>query len=679
MIFSGVFLQKGNILPVVVIGLVVVSVIALTLQASPSLILATDANSYQKISSEISLAIDSGARNATNQFMSSGFSSLSKTWFLNRLYLPSSKEVDSNFNSLVRGKVKNLFAGLKNARDYNLDLVDVNISVYFPDYSLSSENEFVNQLDENKVVFNYNIISGFSSADSKKLFNYSGDKSLSYSTWLIYKKLYDWSESELGYLNDSVAFIIDSAGPCQVNVCSCNAFRGDYYDDATIRGLVNLDKIRLDFNELLLKKVELLNSQYFGDSPIQCGLEFKYIIADMNYSKWQVCVKNVEQNPSKLYCGTSFPRKGNPNLYYLHDDFFGYDGAKERYPIIDNQVKVDLANEMVDCDLSQGFVARDERIVINTYLKSEVSVKCVDKSKIVSISTKPDYLYSEIAIKVGLGKNCNFETLSADLSQNPEVVDPGCIPIDNTGGGNNPGGPGTNPGGGPGSGPGGGGPLETCSPSDDLGECAFCECDSEGVCTIKQNLASCSYIDPGDANKCVTPQCVKKVSSGKYECVAIDTSCPSYYFPCSVNECNFNTGYCEQRQLINCNDNNPCTIDSCYYWNKYYGFNYLTEPEKFCNYTPKSCTPNNSVTSCGLNYCVSNPDGTGGCVTDTSTGVNCWNEISPDPCLNVLCTSGACKTSEKCKADDYFVCSDRCVWGVNDSSSSCCDTLGQGG
>lgn len=197
----------------------------------------------------------------------------------------------------------------------------------------------------------------------------------------------------------------------------------------------------------------------------------------------------------------------------------------------------------------------------------------------------------------------------------------------------------------------------------DANKCDGAESCSGGVCKEQAG-----FMCPTDTNVCHAPQC--DPVAGCSQKLLSGVSCAD------ANKCNgaetCNNGVCSAGTPLACNDNNPCTKDSC-------------DAAKGCVFTPltpgESCDNNNLCDGVGIcdenakcvvvpsapcddkNPCTDDQcDPAKGCVT-TANSATCNDG---DPCTTVdKCSAGSCLGSVPLKCDDGNSCtSDACVKNV---------------
>ena len=196
----------------------------------------------------------------------------------------------------------------------------------------------------------------------------------------------------------------------------------------------------------------------------------------------------------------------------------------------------------------------------------------------------------------------------------------------------------------------------------DWGTCTAISCNSEyTLCGNSCDVSSRSC----DINNGVGSQsrtCVNNAWSSWGICNVV--SCNSCYTP-SGNSC----------VVIDCNDNNACTIDSCS--NNLCVHNAITG----CCTSSSQCNDNNACTtdSCSNNLCVHNV--ISGCCTSSSQ-CNDNNACTTDVCSSGLCSnlpiSNCCTSSSQCN-DNNACTTDVCSLGLcsNLPISNCCTSSSQ--
>jgi len=157
--------------------------------------------------------------------------------------------------------------------------------------------------------------------------------------------------------------------------------------------------------------------------------------------------------------------------------------------------------------------------------------------------------------------------------------------------------------------------------------CTTCNCTSTDPCNPQKcgptpgTCVTVPVVCP--INKCAT--ITPKNINGN--CVCVPTNplvCPPVPAgQCGDNVCNPATGQCSVQGGRVCNDNNPCTTDTCA----------LVNGTLTCTFTAIPCAGDSP---CSRQKCI-NQNGVGTCVPDTSSGINCATASA--------CVSGVCNTA----------------------------------
>lgn len=188
-----------------------------------------------------------------------------------------------------------------------------------------------------------------------------------------------------------------------------------------------------------------------------------------------------------------------------------------------------------------------------------------------------------------------------------------------------------------------------------------------GQCEATVGL-TCPATDPagcGTGGVCILQ------SNGQQSC-KYNANCPLSENACVLKVCKqFSNGTVCQSTNFNCDDNNPCTTDTCVPD----GVDDNNNPKSKCVSTPIPCGP--ATDPCTLNVCVNvNGKGvcqqtpiscnstskclTGKCVVESGKGVCKFNETicgKPDNCTNFVCTPATgCSKVSRC--DDKNPCTD---------------------
>ena len=220
----------------------------------------------------------------------------------------------------------------------------------------------------------------------------------------------------------------------------------------------------------------------------------------------------------------------------------------------------------------------------------------------------------------------------------------------------------------------GGGELLGC---DDSNVCTDDTCDAGVGCVFEANQAACS-----DGNACTLgDHCQEKVCvpTGQLSCnddnLCTNDACDAAQgcihllnqVPCNDSDlCTTNDvcelGECVSGGILNCDDGNPCTADSC-------------APQAGCQHQPTSgdCDDGNSCTlneQCGNGLCVASAmlvcDDNNVCTTDSCNPQSgCIHDFNNAPCndadictINEVCQGGECLSNEVLACDDQNPCTD---------------------
>ena len=102
-------------------------------------------------------------------------------------------------------------------------------------------------------------------------------------------------------------------------------------------------------------------------------------------------------------------------------------------------------------------------------------------------------------------------------------------------------------------------------PGDSLGACTVNLCGN-GVCDETENCGTCPA-DCGcdDHNACTADSCTNGGCTHDpiQGCCLSDTDCPAATNCTTASTCDLATNTCTAGTAVDCNDNNPCTDDSC--------------------------------------------------------------------------------------------------------------------
>ena len=207
---------------------------------------------------------------------------------------------------------------------------------------------------------------------------------------------------------------------------------------------------------------------------------------------------------------------------------------------------------------------------------------------------------------------------------------------------------------------------------DDNNLCTDDSCQPGVGCVFEANAAQCSdgnecttgdqcvdgacaftgAMDCDDENPCTTESCEPALGC-KYS--MLDTPCDDGD-DCTIGD-TCQSGQCKPGVLMNCNDSNPCTDDSC-------------QEGVGCSHVANSdpCSDNNECTS--SDHCLD-----GDCVFDGTSDCNDGNACTADGCdPNVGCTYEM--TEAPCDDDDICTLGDHCHLGdcISAGSLSCNDS-----
>ncbi len=169
-----------------------------------------------------------------------------------------------------------------------------------------------------------------------------------------------------------------------------------------------------------------------------------------------------------------------------------------------------------------------------------------------------------------------------------------------------------------------------------------------------------------DGNSCTTDSC----SNG--QCIHVNNSgaCDDLN-PCTSGE-TCSAGNCTGGVQMNCNDNNPCTVDSCH---AVLGCRYVNVPAS----PPTACSDGSACTIndfCFGGFCVGevvNCDDANPCTTDTCDAVlGCRRMNNTNPCddnnactTGDACVNGTCAGGPQINCNDGNPCtSDSCSFGI---------------
>jgi subtilisin-like proprotein convertase family protein len=201
-------------------------------------------------------------------------------------------------------------------------------------------------------------------------------------------------------------------------------------------------------------------------------------------------------------------------------------------------------------------------------------------------------------------------------------------------------------------------------PDPSVCDAAHSECNDNNPCTTD----SCDFV-LGKCRHVAIANCCKNI----YECTVLPLTDSN---TCTTDTCNLTTNRCEFAAIANCctstancNDNDPCTADSC--MNN--TCRHVAPPS--CCDADADCDDGNT---CTINKCKKNlpADLTGqcqltvvaepGCCT-TAAGCNDSNICTDDTCVNYKCENAdvqgdCCQVDPDCNDDNICTC-DKCIFG----------------
>jgi MYXO-CTERM domain-containing protein len=202
-------------------------------------------------------------------------------------------------------------------------------------------------------------------------------------------------------------------------------------------------------------------------------------------------------------------------------------------------------------------------------------------------------------------------------------------------------------------------------------------CDGAEKCQGGKCTPPATFNCPSDGNACHAPSCDAQMQCSQK--LLTGNGCPD------GNKCNgdeiCNNGTCQPGVAPTCNDNNPCTIDTC-------------DKDAGCSHRPTEAGSNcddgdlcNGIGACdGAGKCVvkasqtcndSNPCTDDVCVPDKgcTTVNNTLGCNDGDPCTTVdKCTAGSCVGTAPATCDDGVACTtDTCTKGVGCKNTAVAD------
>lgn len=209
--------------------------------------------------------------------------------------------------------------------------------------------------------------------------------------------------------------------------------------------------------------------------------------------------------------------------------------------------------------------------------------------------------------------------------------------------------------------------LDTCSPA--TGACTYVPlnafCSDENACTLEDKCDATGTCLPGavttcqDSNSCTTDSC-EPVKG----CLHMDKSGPCDDGDPCTNADQCAGGVCVPAGTFNCNDNNPCTIDSC-------------SPKSWCKNVPlptgvtcddgSVCTTGDHCEMDGLYKAVC----TGALLDCNDKNLCTWDSCD----AKSGCTHGA-NDSASCSDGKTCTSSDKCVSGQCQGIPLICGTSG---
>jgi hypothetical protein len=208
---------------------------------------------------------------------------------------------------------------------------------------------------------------------------------------------------------------------------------------------------------------------------------------------------------------------------------------------------------------------------------------------------------------------------------------------------------------------------EQCEPLVPLQLCQVARCEN-GLCVAAPaadgEVCDDPKVDPGP---CAQEEC----AAAKCRLFQLDSGTPcGETDACLEDQCNA-SGVCVAIPVIDCNDDNPCTADSCH-------------PETGCSHTPTQgepcddgqlCTTSDTCTAEGL--CEGQAVDCGGTFCSGDTCNPETGECESSPPVGEFCDDGdACTSFDKCLADGTCVGTPKCAKPANPCHKAVC---GEGG
>lgn len=195
-------------------------------------------------------------------------------------------------------------------------------------------------------------------------------------------------------------------------------------------------------------------------------------------------------------------------------------------------------------------------------------------------------------------------------------------------------------------------PGATILDCDDCNPCTYDLCDAQQGC-LHETLASCTtcVVDSDcDSTSCQEATCIAGTCT--YNALLAGTSCGEDQ-ACSRNDYCTDSGVCITLIPESCNDNNPCTLDSC-------------TPGLGCVFTPLTATPCNDTDLCTINdQCSSTGECLGTpyvCPVNTDCIEYECQVISGAPtCVGVPRNlGGSCTTTDLCQVNGHCLSNGLC-------------------
>lgn len=173
-------------------------------------------------------------------------------------------------------------------------------------------------------------------------------------------------------------------------------------------------------------------------------------------------------------------------------------------------------------------------------------------------------------------------------------------------------------------------------------------CDDNSACTTNDVCTSGTCggtpVACNNPNPCEAGSCDPQTGSCSFTPVANGTGCTPVSNACQVGVCQ--SGVCSTTGTINCDDNNPCTADSC-------------DPVSGCANDPLG-----AGAACGTASCVD--ETTAQPAATCSATAACETQATVD-CGDFICDAGACLTS--CSDDDDCATGAWCDTSTNECST----------